>query len=308
VALIHVLLFFLVLGALCFFSGAAVAGTLQFAAIGRERSSEIHAFSRLASVGAALVGIGGLLTLGFGIALAEHEGIGFSKAWIQGALGLWLASMVLGGYGGRAGHLARRPAAEGDARSKELGSLGGGRAPLWASAASALLLLAILGLAVWQPTGSTTPGYYPSTVVPVSVQRAIARRFPPFAYVPSRLPHGLQYTSYDGVRGFEFDRWFSSRSGSTAALEYSVVAADCATQASPMQSFTVNGIDVSWSGDYTDQRAWRCVTRGRTSLVVSASRSVEGDANPFEAEKPTPKQHRDALDLAQVVASAEPIR
>jgi hypothetical protein len=305
--LTHVLLFFFVLGGFCFVAGAAVTGTLQSATRG-ERSGEVYAFLRLAPVSAVLVGVGGLLTLGFGIALAQHEGIGLSKVWIQAALGLWLASLALGGYGSRAGHLAQRPPAEGDAPSEEPDSLGGARTPLWASWASGLLLLAILGLVVWQPTGSATPGHSFSTVVPVSVQRAIAHRFPQFAYLPSLLPSGLRYTSYDGIRGFEFTVWFGSRSGRTPALEYSVLAADCAAQATPMQSFTVNGVDVSWTGDYTNQRAWRCVTRGRTSLVVSASRSVEGDANPFEPGKVTPKQHRDALDLAQVVAYAEPIR
>lgn len=177
---------------------------------------------------------------------------------------------------------------------------------LWVSVATGLLVLGILGLVLWHPASSRPPRH--SFVVPGGVQQAIVDGYPQFAYLPTRVPHGLNYTSYDGVRGFEFDMWFGSRDGSTAALEYSVVAADCATQASPMQSFTVNGVEVSWSGDYTNQRAWRCVTGGRTSLVVSASRSVEGDANPFEPDKVTPKQHRDALGLAQVVAYAEPIR
>src|SRR4029079_4185710 len=124
VALTHVLLFCHLLGAVCFFAGAAVVGTLQHAAIRRERPSEIHAFLRLAPVGAGLVGLGALLTVVFGIALAEHEGFGFSPAWIRAALGLWLASMAVGAYGGRtarrARRLAARLAAEGDAPSPEL--------------------------------------------------------------------------------------------------------------------------------------------------------------------------------------------
>jgi uncharacterized membrane protein len=152
----HVLLFFHLLGAVSFFAGAAVVGTLQYAAIRRERPSEIHALLRLAPVGAALVGLGALLTLGFGIALAHHEGFGFSPAWIQAALGLWVASMVLGAYGGRtarqARHLAARLAAEGDAPSPELRALLAARLPLWASYASGIMLVAILALMVWQPT------------------------------------------------------------------------------------------------------------------------------------------------------------
>jgi hypothetical protein len=155
VAVTHVLLFFHLLGAIGFFAGAAVAGTLQLAAIRRERPSEIAALLRLTRVGVALVGVGALLTLVFGIALAEHEGLGLSPAWIRAALGLWVASMALGAYGGRtarhARHLAERLAAEGDEPSSELNALVAARGPLWASYTSGLLLLVILTLMVWQP-------------------------------------------------------------------------------------------------------------------------------------------------------------
>jgi uncharacterized membrane protein len=153
--LTHVLLFFHLLGAVSFFAGAAVAGLLQLAAIRRERPSEIYALLRLAPFGAALLGLGALLTLAFGIALAQHEGLGFSPAWIQASLALWVASMALGAYGGRtarhARHLAERLAAEGDAPSPELRALLAARLPLWASYASGLMLVAILALMVWQP-------------------------------------------------------------------------------------------------------------------------------------------------------------
>jgi uncharacterized membrane protein len=153
--LTHVLLFFHLLGAVSIFAGAAVAGTLQLAAIRRERPSEIYALLRLAPVGAALVGMGALLTLVFGIALAEHGGFGFSEAWIQAALGLWIAAMMVGGYGGRtarhARHLAEQLAADGDEPSPELHELVAAPIPLAASLASGVMLLAILALMVWQP-------------------------------------------------------------------------------------------------------------------------------------------------------------
>lgn len=153
----EVLLFFHLLGAFCFFAGAAVAGTLQLGAIRRERPSEILVLLRLTRVGVALVGAGALLTLVFGCALAEHEGLGFSPAWIQAALALWVAAMALGGYGGRtarhARHLAEKLVSDGDdAPSAELRSLLSARGPLWASYASGLLLFAIVGLMVWQPS------------------------------------------------------------------------------------------------------------------------------------------------------------
>jgi uncharacterized membrane protein len=135
--------------------GGAVVATLQLAAIRRERPSEVSALLRLAPVGAALVGLGALLTLVFGIALAEHEGFGFSPAWIQAALGLWIASMAVGGLGGRtarhARHLAERLVAEGDRPRGELHALAAAPVPLVASLASGLMLLAVLALMVWQP-------------------------------------------------------------------------------------------------------------------------------------------------------------
>src|SRR5207249_11711389 len=70
VELTHVLLFFHLLGAFCFFAGGAVVGVLQLAAIRQERPSQVYAFLRFAPFGAALVGTGALLTLGFGIGLA----------------------------------------------------------------------------------------------------------------------------------------------------------------------------------------------------------------------------------------------
>ena len=155
--LTNALLFLHLLGAFAFFAGAAVAGTLQVAAMRRERPSEIHALLSLTRVGVALVGLGSLFTLVFGIALAEHEGVGLSPGWIQAALGLWVASMALGGYGGRTARhartLAERLAAEGDEPSQELRSLLAQRGPLWASYASTALLVAIVVLMVWKPGG-----------------------------------------------------------------------------------------------------------------------------------------------------------
>jgi uncharacterized membrane protein len=157
----HWLLFFHLLGALCFFAGAAVAGTLQLAALRHERPSEILVLLRLTRVGVLLVGIGATLTLAFGLALAAHLGYGLSPAWIQAALALWIASMALGAIGGRtarhARYLAERLAAAGDPGqpeqvSEELRALVAHRPSLWASYLSGILILVIVVLMVWKPT------------------------------------------------------------------------------------------------------------------------------------------------------------
>lgn len=151
----HWLLFFHLVGAFCFFMGAAVAGTLQLGALRRERPSEILTLLRLTRVGVLLVGIGALLTLGFGMALAEHVGYGFAPAWIQAALGLWLASVVVGGIGGRTARQARYRAEElaaaGDLPDEGLRALVAHRPSLILSYVSSVLLVAILVLMVWRP-------------------------------------------------------------------------------------------------------------------------------------------------------------
>jgi uncharacterized membrane protein len=155
VTLYHWLLLLHLLGAFCLVAGAVVAGTLQLAAIRRERPSEIALLLRLTRAGVVLVGLGALATLGFGIALAEHEDYGLRPGWIQAALGLWVASMALGAVGGRtarhARYLAQRLAASGDEPSPELRALVAHRPSLWASYASGLLILAVVVLMVWRP-------------------------------------------------------------------------------------------------------------------------------------------------------------
>lgn len=151
----HWLLLFHLLGAFCFFAGAAVAGTLQLAALRRERPSEILLLLRLTRVGVLLVALGAVLTLGFGIGLASHLGYGLTPGWIRASLGLWLASMAVGAAGGRtarrARYLAERLAREGDEVSEELRALVGHRPSLWLSTASSLLIVAIVVLMVWRP-------------------------------------------------------------------------------------------------------------------------------------------------------------
>ena len=149
------LLFFHLLSIIALFAGGAVAGAAQYAASGRERPSEVAALLGVARRGVPLVGAGALGTLGFGIGLAQQLGLGFRPAWIQAALALWVLAMALGGYGGRyarhARELAQRLAAAGDEPSPELRALVRDPRSLWASNLSGLVLLAIVGLMVWQP-------------------------------------------------------------------------------------------------------------------------------------------------------------
>lgn len=292
-ALTHVLLFFHLLGAVCFFGGGAVAGTLQLAAIRRERPSEIAALLRSARLGVVLVGVGALLTLGFGIGLAQHEGVGLSPAWIQASLGLWVAAMALGAYGGRtarhARYLAQKLASEGDAPSTELRSLVSARVPLAASYASMACLLAILGLMVWQP-GSR------SAAVPAWVQTKIVRDNPRLAYVPTRLPVGYSFSQYSlSPIGGHFRLHFEQPHTGTRELIYTVdKRGDCVKKPVADGRLEINGTVAFYGHTATVQRAWTC--RGGVSI---------------EAWSPVLRHVFDSLtdiNLATVVAYAAPIR
>lgn len=152
----HWYLFLHLAGAFCFFMGGAVAGTLQVAAMRRTRPSEIALLLGLTRIGVVFVLLGAVLTIVFGIALAQHLGYGLHPAWIEAALGLWVASVVLGGIGGRtarhARYRAQELAAAGDEPDADLQALVADRPSLVLSAVSSALLVAIVVLMVWRPT------------------------------------------------------------------------------------------------------------------------------------------------------------
>jgi len=149
------LLGFHLVGAFLFVSGGVAVGALHTAALRRERPSEIALLLRLTRPAVALVGAGSLLTIGFGLWLAEHVGFSLADAWLAAALALWVASVVLGEVGGRAArhtrYLAERLAAEGDRPSDELARALRDPVARSLNTLSFLSLLAILGLMVWKP-------------------------------------------------------------------------------------------------------------------------------------------------------------
>jgi hypothetical protein len=283
----NLFLFFHLLGAFCFFAGGAVVGVLQLAAIRQERPSQVHALLRLAPVGAALVGAGALLTLGFGIALAEHEGLGLSPVWIQAAFGLWVAAMVLGAFGGRtarhARHLAEKLAAEGDAPSPELRALISARGPLWASYASFVLLLVIVGLMVWQP-GS--PSRF-ALLAPL--QREIASGKPRIAYVPTRVPAGYSVAGYT-YQYSAYEIGLLDNGNYDTEIDFSV-AASCSSEKPiwAQQRLKVHGMVVLYPYGEDGHQMWIC----RNGVLLEAA---------------THDYDMPGRELATVVAYAEPIR
>jgi len=148
-------LFFHLLGALLFVAGIILAGVAFEAARRRQRPADIALLLALTRVGVALVGIGALLVLGFGLWLVHLGGFGYGAGWIDAAIVLYLAALALGAIGGRrpkqARRLATRLAAEDVPASAELRALLNDPLSLAANYTSAAAVLAILVLMVFQP-------------------------------------------------------------------------------------------------------------------------------------------------------------
>jgi uncharacterized membrane protein len=150
------LLLFHLLGAFCFFAGAAVAAVGQLEALRRRRPSEVALLLGTTRWGVALVGVGALATIVFGSWLVADEGPWtFEQGWIQTAYILWLASMVIGAVGGRPARktreLAQRLAAAGDEPSDELDRAVRDPLSLALSFASGAIVVALIVVMVWKP-------------------------------------------------------------------------------------------------------------------------------------------------------------
>ena len=150
-----VALFFHLLGALLFVAGIVVAGIAFEAARRRDRPGEIALLLGLTRVGVALVGVGALLVLGFGLWLVHLGGFGYGAGWIDAALVLYVVALGLGAVGGQrpkqARRLARELAATGAPASPELRALLADRRSLAANYAASVAVLAILALMVFRP-------------------------------------------------------------------------------------------------------------------------------------------------------------
>jgi uncharacterized membrane protein len=148
-------LFLHLFGVLLFVSGIVVAGVGFEAARRRERPAEIALLLGLSRIGAALVTVGALVLLGFGLWLVHLEGLSYGTGWVTAAFVLYAVSLALGGLGGRrprqARALASRLAAEGAPSDPRLRALLDDRPSQAANYAAALAVLAILALMVFKP-------------------------------------------------------------------------------------------------------------------------------------------------------------
>ena len=110
------------LGTLLFASGLIVAGVAFEIARRRERAAEVALLLSQARFGVMLVIPGDLVLLACGLWLVHLEDVGYGAGWVDGAIALFAASLLLDGLGGRrpkqARRLAQRLAEEGGGRRR----------------------------------------------------------------------------------------------------------------------------------------------------------------------------------------------
>jgi uncharacterized membrane protein len=151
------LLFLHVTGAFLLAGGAVVAGALNIAAQLRPRPSEIALLLGLIRYAVVAIGIGALMTLGFGLWLVDEGpwGYGYGQGWVIAAIVLWVIGNAMGGAGGRrereTQELASRLAEEGDAPSRELRARMRDPVSLVLSYGSGVVVFAVLAVMVWKP-------------------------------------------------------------------------------------------------------------------------------------------------------------
>lgn len=115
---------------------------------------QISTLLTLARLGALLVVVGTLLVAAFGLWLVALSEFGYGEGWLDAALALLAASIVLGALGGRRPKQARRLAlAQISARdpSPELQGLLEDRRARSLNYLAALLILVIIALMVFKP-------------------------------------------------------------------------------------------------------------------------------------------------------------
>ena len=151
------------LGAMAFVSGAVVAGVAFEVARRRAQPREIATLLSLSRIGVTLVGLGTVLLGIFGLWLVHLGRWGYGSGWVDGASGLFVLALVLGGLGGQrpkqarhvAGRLAAEPGAgertpEGSAAQEELRRLLDDPVSRLANYASLAAVLGVLVLMVFK--------------------------------------------------------------------------------------------------------------------------------------------------------------
>lgn len=100
------------LGVITFVAGIVVAGLAFESARRRQQAAEIALLLSITRFGVLLVALGTLLIAAFGFWLVHLGSWGYGSGWVDASIGLFIAALALGGFGGQRPKQARRLAVD----------------------------------------------------------------------------------------------------------------------------------------------------------------------------------------------------
>jgi uncharacterized membrane protein len=142
-------------GAIGFFAGVALAGFASRAARGRSDARDIAALLALSRTGVIVVALSTPVPGIFGLWLVHLGHFGYSSAWVQISVGLFLLALAVGGLGGARPKQARLHAQQLATQclpvDEQLRALLNDRRSLLANYGSLALMIAIVADMVFKP-------------------------------------------------------------------------------------------------------------------------------------------------------------
>ena len=143
------------LGAITFVAGIVVAGVAFEAARRRPQPADIALLLSITRFGVLLVAVGTVLIGAFGLWLVQLGSWGYGSGWVDTSIGVFLAALALGGFGGQRPKQARRLATDLSERqapvNRELRALLDDPVSRAANYASLVMILTIVVIMVFKP-------------------------------------------------------------------------------------------------------------------------------------------------------------
>lgn len=132
--------------------------------------------------------------------------------------------------------------------------------------------------------------------VPTFTQHQIAKRAPPLAYVPARVPSGYRYDRWAYVTKSQPALRIAFRNAAKKEITFSASFREGACDAGKQKFFRMAGNSVWWAERADEQRAWRCVV-GTTDRIVQLTTATSQSPGRFAD-----------TGLARVTASGRRVR
>jgi hypothetical protein len=117
--------------------------------------------------------------------------------------------------------------------------------------------------------------------VPLSAQRAIAKKTTVYDYTPTHVPSGFHYKSWSFAASPPLLRIFLDDPKKRREIIFAAAAQLARCNAGSGHTYRVSGVKVFYTRTPVTQQAWRCVQhRGLTIRLIAATRQPPAQLRP----------------------------